>query len=42
MAGISRTVFTRRFMSSVGNPPMAYLIGWRLVSGSQLLRDNPA
>lgn len=34
IAGLSRTVFTRRFTVSVGKPPMAYLIGWRLMRGA--------
>jgi AraC-like DNA-binding protein len=42
MAGISRTAFTRRFTSSVGKPPMAYLIGWRLIRAAQLLRETEA
>ena len=41
-AGVSRTVFTRRFTASVGKPPMAYLIGWRLMRGAQLLRETEA
>ena len=41
-AGISRTVFTRRFTASVGKPPMAYLIGWRLMCGARLLRETEA
>lgn len=42
MAGISRTAFTRRFTLSVGKPPMAYLIGSRLVKAAQLLRETEA
>ena len=42
VAGISRTAFTRRFTQSVGKPPMAYLIGWRLLKGAQLLRQTDA
>ncbi|BCL32155.1 AraC family transcriptional regulator [Streptomyces aurantiacus] len=42
MAGMSRTAFTRRFTSAVGKPPMAYLIGWRMVRGAQLLRETEA
>lgn len=41
-AGISRTAFTRRFTASVGKPPMAYLIGWRLMRGARLLRETEA
>jgi len=39
-AGLSRTAFTRRFTSAVGKPPMAYLIGWRLMRGARLLRET--
>jgi AraC-like DNA-binding protein len=42
MADLSRTAFTRRFTLSVGKPPMAYLIGWRLLKGAQLLRETGA
>jgi AraC-like DNA-binding protein len=42
IAGLSRTAFTRRFTSSVGKPPMAYLIGWRLIRGAHLLRETKA
>jgi AraC-like DNA-binding protein len=42
MAGISRTAFTRRFTSSVGQPPMAYLTGWRLIKSARLLRETDA
>lgn len=42
LSGISRTAFTRRFTAAVGEPPMAYLIGWRLMRGAQLLRETKA
>jgi AraC-like DNA-binding protein len=42
MAGLSRTAFTRRFTLLAGKPPMAYLIGWRLLKGAQLLRETEA
>ena len=42
LAGVSRTAFTRRFTASVGKPPMAYLIGWRLMRGAQLLTETDA
>lgn len=42
IAGISRTAFTRRFTASVGTPPMAYLIGWRLLRAAQLLQETDA
>ncbi len=41
--GLSRTAFTRRFTSMVGQPPLVYLTNWRLGMAAQLLRetDNP-
>jgi AraC-like DNA-binding protein len=42
LAGLPRTAFTRRFTLVVGKPPMAYLIGWRLLKGAQLLRETGA
>ncbi|NYI89336.1 AraC-like DNA-binding protein [Amycolatopsis endophytica] len=41
-AGLSRTAFSRRFAAAVGQPPMSYLISWRLSRGAQLLRDTDA
>jgi AraC-like DNA-binding protein len=41
-AGMPRTAFTRRFSAVVGQPPMSYLIGWRLARGAQLLRETDA
>jgi len=40
LAGMSRTAFTRRFTASLGKPPMAYLTGWRLVTGARLLQET--
>jgi AraC-like DNA-binding protein len=37
-----RTAFTRRFSAVVGQPPMSYLIGWRLDRGARLLRETDA
>lgn len=42
VAGLPRTAFTRRFTTLVGQPPMAYLIGWRLGHGARLLRETDA
>ena len=42
MAGLSRTAFTKRFTAVVGKPPMAYLTGWRLARGAQMLRETSA
>lgn len=41
-AGMSRTVFTKRFTAVVGQPPMTYLTGWRLAYGARLLRETDA
>ena len=41
-AGIPRTAFTRRFTTEVGQPPMSYLISWRLGGGARLLRETDA
>ncbi|GLY97274.1 AraC family transcriptional regulator [Actinoplanes sp. NBRC 103695] len=40
VAGMSRTVFSERFASLVGEPPMRYLIGWRLTRAARLLRET--
>jgi AraC-like DNA-binding protein len=42
VAGLSRTAFTRRFTQSAGKPPIAYLTGWRLLTGARLLRQSDA
>ncbi|MER7760445.1 AraC family transcriptional regulator [Streptomyces sp. NPDC097619] len=39
-AGVSRAAFARRFTEQVGEPPMAYLTGWRLSLAADLLRDT--
>lgn len=36
-AGLSRTVFSERFLASVGETPMGYLLGWRMHSARELL-----
>ncbi|MDT0303722.1 AraC family transcriptional regulator [Streptomonospora wellingtoniae] len=41
-AGVSRATLARRFTEAVGEPPMAYLTGWRLELAAQLLRDPEA
>ncbi|MFT7840701.1 AraC family transcriptional regulator [Saccharothrix sp. BKS2] len=38
--GLSRTAFTRRFTSMVGQPPLVYLTNWRLGRAAQLLRET--
>ncbi|GAA3924780.1 AraC family transcriptional regulator [Actinoplanes auranticolor] len=42
IAGMSRSVFKRRFTAQVGRPPMTYLIDWRLNRGARLLRETKA
>ncbi|HEY4453712.1 MAG TPA: AraC family transcriptional regulator [Pseudonocardiaceae bacterium] len=42
VAGLPRTAFTRRFAALVGQPPMSYLITWRLGRGARLLREVDA
>ncbi|MEU6594718.1 AraC family transcriptional regulator [Streptomyces sp. NPDC046881] len=40
--GLSRTSFTTRFGSYVGQSPMAYLTWWRLSSAARILREGDA
>ncbi|WP_165988021.1 AraC family transcriptional regulator [Streptomyces sp. YIM 98790] len=40
--GVSRAALARRFTGLVGEPPMAYLTGWRLDLAADLLRDPEA
>jgi AraC-like DNA-binding protein len=40
VAGLSRTVFSGRFSSSIGKPPMAYVSGARLGLAARLLRGT--
>ncbi|MFV2145901.1 AraC family transcriptional regulator [Isoptericola sp. G70] len=41
--GLSRAAFARRFTELVGEPPMAYLTGWRLdLAADMLLADDGA
>ena len=37
--GCSRAVFARRFTGLVGEPPIAFLTGWRLALAADLLRN---
>lgn len=39
-AGVSRAALARRFTGLVGEPPMAYLTGWRLALAADLLRET--
>ncbi|MFF3561576.1 AraC family transcriptional regulator [Streptomyces sp. NPDC002574] len=41
-AGVSRAALARRFGELVGEPPMAYLTGWRLTLAADLLREPDA
>ena len=38
--GVSRAGLARRFTELVGEPPMAYLTGWRLALAADLLRET--
>jgi AraC-like DNA-binding protein len=38
-SGVSRAVLARRFTELVGEPPMAFLTGWRLALAADLLRE---
>ncbi|CRZ17769.1 AraC family transcriptional regulator [Mycolicibacterium neworleansense] len=38
--GCSRAVFARRFSDQVGEPPIAFLTGWRLALAADLLRAS--
>ncbi|MGC5010469.1 cupin domain-containing protein [Streptosporangium sp. DT93] len=38
--GASRAAFARRFTTLVGEPPMAYVTGWRLALAADLLRSS--
>ncbi|GAA3676906.1 AraC family transcriptional regulator [Nonomuraea antimicrobica] len=40
--GASRAAFARRFTALVGEPPMAYLTGWRMALAADLLRSSDA
>ncbi|NUK04671.1 AraC family transcriptional regulator [Streptomyces lunaelactis] len=40
--GVSRAGLARRFNELVGEPPMAYLTGWRLALAADLLRETDA
>jgi AraC-like DNA-binding protein len=41
-AGVSRAALARRFAALVGQPPMAYLTGYRLDRAAELLREPDA
>ncbi len=41
-SGLSRAAFARRFTEAVGEPPLAYLTGWRLAMAADALRGTDA
>lgn len=41
-AGLSRAAFARRFNELVGEPPMAFLAGWRLGMAADLITETDA
>ncbi|MET9608656.1 AraC family transcriptional regulator [Streptomyces sp. NPDC006512] len=41
-AGVSRASMARRFTGLVGEPPVAYLTGWRIALAADLLREPDA
>ncbi|MRH90926.1 helix-turn-helix domain-containing protein [Nocardia sp. SYP-A9097] len=41
-AGLSRAAFAKRFTALVGEPPLAYLTRWRMITAARLLRDSDA
>lgn len=42
VAGVSRATLARRFAATVGEPPLAYVTRWRLLTAARLLRDTDA
>jgi AraC-like DNA-binding protein len=38
--GLSRAAFARRFTALAGEPPLAYLTRWRMITAATLLREN--
>ncbi len=41
-AGMSRATFARRFTASAGEPPLAYLTRWRMITAARRLRESDA
>lgn len=41
-AGLSRAAFARRFATTVGEPPLAYLTRWRMITAARHLREGDA
>ncbi|MFI5780100.1 AraC family transcriptional regulator [Nocardia sp. NPDC051570] len=42
VAGVSRATLGRRFTALVGEPPLAYLTRWRMLTAARLLRETDA
>ncbi|GIG66909.1 AraC family transcriptional regulator [Phytomonospora endophytica] len=42
LAGLSRAAFAKRFTAAVGEPPLAYLTRWRMITAARLLREGDA
>jgi AraC-like DNA-binding protein len=42
IAGLSRAAFARRFSEFIGEPPLAYLTGWRMKLARERLREPTA
>ncbi|MGV9970580.1 AraC family transcriptional regulator [Nocardia beijingensis] len=40
IAGVSRATLARRFLATVGEPPLAYVTRWRMLTAARLLRDT--
>ncbi|MFG3341453.1 AraC family transcriptional regulator [Glycomyces sp. NPDC048151] len=41
-AGMSRAAFARRFTAGVGEPPLAYVTRWRMITAARRLREGDA
>ncbi|MGW4242656.1 AraC family transcriptional regulator [Nocardia sp. NPDC004722] len=40
LAGVSRATLARRFLGTVGEPPLSYLTRWRMLTAARLLRET--
>lgn len=40
VAGVSRATLARRFLATIGEPPLAYVTRWRMLTAARLLRDT--
>ncbi|AFT98503.1 AraC family transcriptional regulator [Nocardia brasiliensis] len=40
VAGVSRATLARRFSATVGEPPLAYVTRWRMLTAARLLRET--